>query len=483
MRKTRFPARLVAAAVGLAALIPAVAHADWNQANDEANRQRMMAEMRANAAAADRANEQSQRRQQQDFENRSRSSGSSSSSGSGSSGGSGGYTPYGYHSTGPASVVETYTFKVYRTETEAQTFARISQEAAAGQVQSQFNLARIYYAGYGATARDDAQARRWFAAAANQGHIPAAALYGAMLYNGQGGPADRASGLAHLKHAAETGEHYAEALYGFYTLSAAAKIDPDKPQPEGVAMLERAADAGEVVAQNALGRVVYRLGVGAAHDRVKVIKYLKLAAAQNDPSSMYDLGQFYAGGSGVEKDLPRGVDLIKRSAELGYGDAEAFYGFYGLVQGRLGITRNEAAAVDLIRKADQHGSADGSYFLSLLTIDGRGVTRDPPAALALLKRAADRGSADGQARYGMALIQGDGYPKDIAHGAELIRLSAEGQSPFGQEYLARLYYDGLGVPKDRRLAAQWMSKAAQQGDQAAIEALKTDPELAALMRP
>ena len=83
----------------------------------------------------------------------------------------------------------------------------------------------------------------------------------------------------------------------------------------------------------------------------------------------------------------------------------------------------------------------------------------------------------------MALIQGDGYPKDIAHGAELIRLSAEGQSPFGQEYLARLYYDGLGVPKDRRLAAQWMSKAAQQGDQAAIEALKTDPELAALMRP
>ena len=111
------------------------------------------------------------------------------------------------------------------------------------------------------------------------------------------------------------------------------------------------------------------------------------------------------------------------------------------------------------------------------------MTRDPPAALALLKRAADRGSADGQARYGMALIQGDGYPKDIAHGAELIRLSAEGQSPFGQEYLARLYYDGLGVPKDRRLAAQWMSKAAQQGDQAAIEALKTDPELAALMRP
>jgi TPR repeat protein len=439
--------------------------------------------MRANAAAADRANEQSLRRQQQDFENRSRSSGSSSSSGSGSSGGSGGYTPYGYHSTGPASVVETYTFKVYKKETEAQTFARVTREAEAGQVQSQFNLARIYYAGYGATPRDDAQARKWFGAATKQGHIPAEAQYGAMLHNGLGGPADVAAGLEHLKHAAEKGEHYAEALYGFYTLSAAAKSDPDKAQPQAVAMLERAADAGEVVAQNALGRVVYLLGVGAPHDRAKVIKYLKLAAAQNDPSSMYDLGQYYGGGSGVEKDLAKGIDLIKRSADMGYGDAEAFYGFAGHIKGQFGIAKNDAAAVELLRKADQHGSADGSYYLSLLTIDGRGVTRDPPAALALLKRAADRGSADGQARYGMALIQGDGFPKDVAHGAQLIRLSAEGKSAFGQEYLARLYYDGLGVPKDRRLAAQWMSKAAAQGDQAAIEALKTDSELAALTRP
>jgi hypothetical protein len=38
--------------------------------------------------------------------------GSSSSSESSSSGGSGGYTPYGYHSTGPASVVQTSNFMV-----------------------------------------------------------------------------------------------------------------------------------------------------------------------------------------------------------------------------------------------------------------------------------------------------------------------------------------------------------------------------------
>jgi hypothetical protein len=83
----------------------------------------------------------------------------------------------------------------------------------------------------------------------------------------------------------------------------------------------------------------------------------------------------------------------------------------------------------------------------------------------------------------MALIQGDGFPKDITQGAELIRLSAEGQSDLGQEYLARLYYDGLGVPKDRRLSAQWMAKAAKHGNPAAIQALKTDPELAALTPP
>ena len=476
VKKTAHRLRLMALIIGVAGMIPALAHADWNQANDEANRQRMMSEMRANAEAADRANEQSQRQQQQTYDNRARSSGGSSSGGASSSGG-GGYTPYQHHDIGPASVVESYSFKVYKQETEAQTIARVSREAEAGQVQSQYNLARIYYAGYGATPRDDALARKWFAAAAQQGHAPAQAQYGAMLFNGRGGPADPASGLAYLKQAADRGEHYGEALYAFFSLSAASQIDADKRRPELVAMLERAADGGEVVAQNYLGRVVYLYGIGAPHDYVKVIKYLKMAVDQNDPSSMFDLGQYYCVGSNVEKDMTKGLTLIKRSVDLGFGDAEAFYGFGGYVQGQFGVTRDLESAVRLLKLSVQHNSAQGAYYLGLLSQDGLGVPKDMTAAAGYYRAAAEGKIADGQARYGLSMILGEGVAKNIPAGAAMIRLAADGDSSLGQEFLARLYVDGLGVPKDLHQAVVWFKKAAEQGDANAIEALK-DPALA-----
>ena len=244
----RLSHRLAGAALA-ACFFPAVAHADWNQANDEANRQRMMAEMRANAQASDRANEESQRRQQAAYDARQRSSSSSSSSASASSSSSGGgFTPYQSRPEGPRSVVATYTFTVHTQESEAQTVARIEREAAAGQVQSQFNLGRIYYTGYGAP-RSDAKAREWFGHAADQGHAGAQAQYGTMLYHGQGGPADKARGLAYLKKAADQGDTHGEGVYGALSLGEAG----DVPQPQTVDLLVRAADKGELVAQNALG--------------------------------------------------------------------------------------------------------------------------------------------------------------------------------------------------------------------------------------
>lgn len=106
-------------------------------------------------------------------------------------------------------------------ETEQQTIARIQSEAQAGDVQSQFNLGRILFTGYG-VARDDTGARRSFGAAAKQGHSQAQAQaqtqYGAMLYNGQGGPADRAEGLNFVRKACDQGEAYAKALQGFFSL-------------------------------------------------------------------------------------------------------------------------------------------------------------------------------------------------------------------------------------------------------------------------
>src|SRR5258708_14110227 len=169
--------------------------------------------------------------------------------------------------------------------------------------------------------------------------------------------------------------------------------------------------------------------VGASHDSAKVVKCLKLAIAQNDPSSMFDLGQYYLIGSGVEKDPARGIALIKRSVDLGYGDAEALYGFGGYIKGQFGLTRDVDAAVQLLKSSVLHKSADGAYYLGLLSEDGLGMPKDPAATagyyrMAAEGKSAEGKSADGMARYGICLIRGFGVEKDVSAGVDMVKAGA-----------------------------------------------------------
>lgn len=191
------PKKLLPLCTIIAAFVTSPASAD--QYSDEANRQNMMAEMRASAAASDRANFESQQRLQDNADRNSRSVGSSSGYGSSSSGtgGSSYASPSAAPraSTGPRSIVATYTFTMYRQETPAALAARLEREAAGGNTLSAFNLGRVYYTGFDGVPRADAAARRWFLTAAKAGHPGAEAQAGQMLYNGIGGPADRTSAM------------------------------------------------------------------------------------------------------------------------------------------------------------------------------------------------------------------------------------------------------------------------------------------------
>lgn len=502
-------------ATALAGLVPAPARAQWNAANDEANRQSMMAEMRASAAANDRANEESQRRFN---DNAARSSASSSSGGSsnysGSSGG-GGATGTGsgsYRDAGPRSIVKSYTFTMHRQETPAALAARLEQEAGAGNALSAYNLGRLYYTGFDALPRNDAKARAWFGTAAKLGHPGAQTQYGAMLYNGVGGAADPAAAMPWLRKAADQGDSYGQALYGFWTLADQVRINPDVQNPEAVAMLVKAADAGQLVAQAYLGGSVYRLGLGTAVDHDKAAHYARLAADQGFAQAQTDLGRDYIYGSGVAKDdalavtwlrraaaqnnaeavfllgrlaivgggLPQdavgGARTVKQAADAGNMEAIGFYGL--LLQQGVGVPRDEVAgAAMLARAADSHDpGAEQNYAIALF--NGSGVAQDVTAGVAWQKRAADDGDIDAIATYAVRLSTGQGVAKDVVAGVRYARHAAALGNARGQACLGWAYHDGAGVPKDLAQALVLFRQAAAQGDQGAIDALK-QPEMVA----
>ena len=372
-------------------LAPVTAHAEWNAANDEANRQRMMNDMRASAAATDRRN----------FESQTANSGYTSRTNSGapvgggaSDGGGYQYTPYEYKPEGPHSVVATYYFTVHVKESEAETLTRLKTEAAGGNAQSQFDLGRIYYTGYG-MATDNTQARKWFCEAARQDHPIAKSQCAGMMYNGQGGSADTAQAMELLKEAAEKGDPYGQALYGFFTISEAThKGNIDAPLPDAVAYLVKAADQGQLVAQATLGTVVYFYGTnGATQDVPKAVNYIRMAAAQNEPLSMDMLGMMYvSGANGVERNPTEGVRLLKAAAAAGKADAA---GILAILIGAddFGM-RDDAAAFAYAQQAARGGDKQGQVVLAKFYYFGQGTNKDLIEAARWFTAAAAQGDSE-----------------------------------------------------------------------------------------
>ncbi len=381
--KTRYLIAVCAAAL----LGASAAFADPQ--TDEANRQRQMSSMRQEAARADQASANRSLAQQQDAANASRLGANSGApvSGSSSSGapawtGAGGSSA---SSSGPQSVVDTYTFTIRVEETTPQMLARLASAADAGDAGSAFNLARIFYTGFEGAPRDDQKARRYFGQAARAGHAQSQANYGFFLHEGLGGPADPVEGQRWLRTAAEAGNSFGQAQYGFSLWSQ----DPDAAVP----YLISGAEAGEMAAQALLG-TLYLMGYPVAQDDGKAVHYLSAAAAQGEPGSQGLLGGMYLMGRGGGSEA-EGYRLLKQGADGGDAESMRNYGLL-LVQGK-GYPKDAVAGAAMIRRIAVGGDAKAQALLGDLYNEGLGVPEQVEDAIYWWNRAAEAGNEDGVA--------------------------------------------------------------------------------------
>lgn len=439
MRMHRF--RLPGAALLIALLAPVAAGA---QSRDEANRQSMMADMRASAARNDQLNVDSQQRLQARNDSYSATGNGSGRGTSANSTTSGvpNWAPAPYRPSGPRSIVATYEFTIHRQESPQDAATRLQAEAGAGNVRSAYDAARILYTGYGGVAKDDAAAARLFGAAARGGLLPAQAQYGYMLAEGIGAAADPAEGYRWLKTAADAGESYGQAIYGYYLLRDELKRTgaalPDAGViARAVGYLTKGADAGHVAAQGALGTIVYRGLAGLPTDWVKAAHYDKLAADQGYAPATAELGQLMVEGRGVAMDRAAGVALVSRAAATGNAHAMSLMGDYAA--------------------------------------QGIAMPRDMAVAVGWWRKAADKGDGGAAGNYAVMLFTGGGgLTQDLTAGARYALQSAKAGEVGGQVAIAKAYYFGTGVALDYGQALYWFRLATAQGNAEAVEALKDD---------
>lgn len=432
----------------------------YRRDSDEASRQRMSQQFRADAERLSRRNE--------DLRSSTRGSegggaaGSTASSEARRRGGAGAAQPSGGGvEGGPQSIESTRTEVVHIRETEVETAQRLLREAAQGQPESMWNAGRLLFTGgFGGVARNEAQALDWFRKAATAGHALAATALGEACLFGRGMPPDAAQAVRWLRAGAEAGVPRAQLQYGTALYLGDGGLAQDRNA--AAAWLMRASDGGEPHAQWLVGSELRRGGLWP-QDSSRARRLLQQAAEQEQPLAMAELAEMWSTGEGGPADVAQARRWWLRAAEQ--GDTLSMQNAALLLFRGQGGAADPVRAEALLRAAAGRGQdTEAQYALGARLYEGTGLKQDLAEAARWLELAVARDHADAQGLLGFMIANQAGVAPDPARALDLMRRGARAGSVLAADYLGEVLFLGTGgIARDMTEAGRWNRVAAEGG--------------------
>jgi TPR repeat protein len=192
----------------------------------------------------------------------------------------------------------------------------------------------------------------------------------------------------------------------------------------------------------------------------------------NDPKVLYNQAMNALSGAGLTRNSIRGVETMKRSAEMGYGPAQLALGYF--YETGENVAQNSSTAADWYKRAALNGEVTAQWVLGRLYYTGSaGVRRDPGEAEKWLLQAAQKGDPNGQ--YLLGLVKED---RNYTEAPEWFRKAAEQGLPQAQQKLGIILKNGRGVPTDKQEAYIWLLMSLEGGMSSSAPELATmDGEL------
>jgi len=211
----------------------------------------------------------------------------------------------------------------------------------------------------------------------------------------------------------------------------------------------------------------YFYGIGTTLDKVEAVKWYQKAAEQGFPQAEYNLAACLLNGHGTEKNPGEAFSWFKKAAEHGNMYAQSNLGacyFNG-----VGTEVDQEKGVEWYQKAAEQGSAQAYFNLATCYESGcAGLKKDTVEAEKMYLEAAKRNFPAAQWKCSrFALEKGDF--KEMIYWQ---RKSADLYYGPSQYNMGISYLRGTGVPYNTRKAYEYMEKAADNGDRAAIDWLK-----------
>lgn len=146
--------------------------------------------------------------------------------------------------------------------------------------------------------------------------------------------------------------------------------------------------------------------------RVSELKKIMPAAQAGDAEAQYKVGQIYAKGKDVKKDLHKAYEWYTKSADQGFGASR--YELGKMFADGNGVRQNYYTAAKWYRLAATfNNNANAQFRLGELHFNGRGVEHDYGKAIQLYTKAASQGHAAAQYLLAAMYEEGWGVPKDL----------------------------------------------------------------------
>lgn len=386
-----------------------------------------------------------------------------------------------------------------------------------GIVDSNANLPAVFYE-YLASLYDSAKSLphhdelyiKWLRVAEQKGSENAPALLGIAYYMGNGVQKDEHEALKWLNEGLARGSQDAivwSILASIYHRGPEDLRDMEK----ALLMYNRAAEAGNVSALNAMGNV-YFYGDGVPQDKRRAFELYKQAADKGSVAGKFNVAQFYHTGSVVKQDEAEALRLyrevlVERSADdtfavgvledklgdiyragrgvkkdmiqaIGWysravakGDIKAHTSMAELYGRELQIEPDHSKAEQMLREAAEKGNVAAQVDLAWYYSEGAEGAKSPTMAYTWMKIAADRGNSAAEYNMGKFYDKGIGCTPDARQAFEWYLKAAEHGNADAMQIVGSRYYLGRGVSKDLKKAYEWCAKAAEIGYPASLCAL------------
>jgi TPR repeat protein/serine/threonine protein kinase len=306
----------------------------------------------------------------------------------------------------------------------------------AGELTGCVNLGAFLQYGTG-TAKNRAKASELFKKACDGGNGDGCGELGSMYQDGRGVPADAKHAMELLNQSCDFGEKDSCVIVAANKMGG---VGTTKAPDEGAAYLKRSCDKEHV----AMGCTNY--------------------------------AQLLVRGFGVPKDLPTGVDILKRACEAKY---ERLYPRACVILGDINATggpagKDLAAAAKLYQAACDQNELIGCTRLAFYLADGIAVPKDPVKALAMLEagcKAGDAGSCDSLGNFhalGKAGLTANG-----AKGIEYLQMACDDPLWSSCATIGNFYLNGVGgLARDRASATKYLKLACDHGQDDACLTMK-----------